>query len=88
MNALLTAIFEQKLDRVREIAARQPELLSERSASGSLPFQVAHSSGYIQITAALLRHRAPGCEIISDYASLLQEYLEDLAFTRLHRVAA
>ena len=79
MNALLTAILDQKVERVRELAATQPALLSERSASGELPFEVAHSSGYIQIAVALLRQSAPGSERLSNYAELLQDYFAHLS---------
>ena len=79
MNALLTAILDQNADRVRDLAAAQPALLSERSASGSLPFDVAHSSGYIQIAVALLREGAPGSERISDFGGLLADYIAHLS---------
>lgn len=81
MNALLTAILDQKVGRVRELAAIQPELLSECSASGSLPFDVADSCGYVQISVALLRQSAPGSERISDFGRLLVEYLKHLSHT-------
>ena len=79
VNALLKAIFDQKADRVRELAASQPALLSERSASGSLPFEVARSNGYIQITVALLRLSAPGSERLRDYGELLNDYFRHLS---------
>jgi hypothetical protein len=79
VNALLTAILDRNVDRVREITVSQPALLSERSASGLWPFEVAHSSGYIQIATALLRQIAPGSERITEFGALLEDYFAHLS---------
>ena len=81
MNELLTAILDQKVAEVRALAASQPALLAERSASGLLPIEVASSSGYVQITVALLRQNAPGSERITHYTALLIGYLQHLSHT-------
>jgi hypothetical protein len=64
---------------VRALSFEQPALLSELSASGSLPIEVAHSSGYVQIVVALLRRSAPGSESITDYGTLLERYVGHLS---------
>ncbi|MDB6067742.1 MAG: hypothetical protein JWR26_3950 [Pedosphaera sp.] len=79
MNALLTAIFDRKPDRVREIARQHPELLSVPTASGILPLSLALGSGYIYVATALLQLEAPGTESVSNWRELLEHYIRQLS---------
>ncbi len=81
MNAMIEAVFSYNTDKVREVAARHPELLAERSESGRLPVEVAREAGYTRIEAALIRLGAPGNENYTeaDYAEVLQSYIHELS---------
>jgi hypothetical protein len=79
MNALLTAIFDGNPERVRELAVSHPELLSERSTRGLLPFDFARTAGYVPAAAVLLRVGAPGTDKFEDHAALLESYIRDLS---------
>lgn len=79
-SPLIQAVLDGRIDEVRNLIKKHPEMLGIRSESGSFPYQVAVKKGLANQQTALLRSEAPGSEDFTDYSGLLIHYLGDVSY--------
>ena len=96
MGNLLDAILKHETDEIRCLVRNNPSLAAVRSPAGSLPLDVAKSTGNVRSYVALLRENCPSDSNHSvDCAKLLEQYIHTLSDdhacascirNRIHRV--
>ena len=80
MGNLLDAILKHETDEIRCLVRNNHSLAAVRSPAGSLPLDVAKSTGNVRSYVALLRENCPSDSNHSvDCAKLLEQYIHTLS---------